>query len=308
MPALVDCTVVNDEVELLRARLRHLEGVVDRFVVVEARQDFRGRPKPAHVAASGVLDFAGTPITHLVLDDLGVHDSLGARDAAWARERTQRDALTALTDAFDPTDVLIVADVDEFPSREACEVLRRGIPAPVALEMEHCIGFLDLCTRHPWTFPFAVPAGEVGSPHELRFRSNRPLLLRSAGWHLSYLGGPDSQRHKLGTLAHTELDRDLLRNGRHLRRCARLGCHPSGTWKWLEHRPLERLPASLREDPYLSRHVFGPRSGPRALAAFGYALAVSIPAGENWTVNRALDTQRSIRRELRRRWGGAGVP
>jgi beta-1,4-mannosyl-glycoprotein beta-1,4-N-acetylglucosaminyltransferase len=308
VPALVDCTVVNDEVELLRARLRHLDGVVDRFVVVEARQDFRGRPKPAHVAASGVLDSARTPVTHLVLDDLGDHGRLGERDAAWAREKTQRDALTAVLDGLGPTDVVIVADVDELPSREACEVLRRGVPAPVALEMEHCIGFLDLCTRHPWALPFAAPVGELGSPHELRFRPDRPLVLRRAGWHLSYLGGPEAQRRKLGTLAHTELDRELLRDERHLRRCARLGCHPCGTWKWLQHRPLERLPASLREDPYLSRHVFGPRSRPRALAAFGYALAMSIPAGENWTVNRALDTQRSIRRALRRRWGGAGVP
>lgn len=43
-----DCVLLNDELDLLEFRPGELDGVVDRFVVVEAAQTFTGPVKPLH--------------------------------------------------------------------------------------------------------------------------------------------------------------------------------------------------------------------------------------------------------------------
>ena len=43
------------------------------------------------------------------------------------------------------------------------------------------------------------------------------LLIRNGGWHFSYLGGPERIARKLESFAHTDLDRDELKDLRRLR-------------------------------------------------------------------------------------------
>jgi hypothetical protein len=298
---LIDCTLVNDELDLYLARLRHLADHVDRFIVTEARVDYRGRPKPAHLLESGLLDDVELPITHIVLDDLPLAGRRAGEPDAWCRDRFQHDASIGPREALDPDDVLIVADVDEFPSHAACAVLRRGIPDVCTLEMTHCIGSLTTAARRAWVHPYAGPARSITSAFDARYANDRALQLRHAGWHFSYLDLPQTGGRKLATITHEELDRSFLKSDLHLRICNRLGCHPCGTIKVLRDLPVDSLSPALVDDPFLSTFVRAPRTRATRLAAAAYAAAVSVPARQNLRVNHTLDRARELRRAIRSR-------
>ena len=48
LPRLFDCFTFFNELDPLELRLRELDALVHRFVLVEAPQTFTGRPKPLH--------------------------------------------------------------------------------------------------------------------------------------------------------------------------------------------------------------------------------------------------------------------
>lgn len=43
---IIDCFTFFNELDVLEIRLRELDGVVDRFVLVEATLTHQGKPKP----------------------------------------------------------------------------------------------------------------------------------------------------------------------------------------------------------------------------------------------------------------------
>ena len=297
---LVDCVIVNDELDLLEARLEYLSGHgCDTFVIVEAREDFRGRRKPAHVEASTLLErFAAYDIHHVVLGTLPTHgDDEIAR--AWGRERSQRNAITEGLHDVPPDAVVMLLDVDEFPSPRGLADLRRVSDAPVSLRMVHCVGYANLRTRHPWDSPVAVPRHLLVQPHALRRDMGaRSGVVEQGGWHFSYLGGERRQRDKFAVTPHVELDQGWLKNPVHLAICHSLGCHPATTWKLLDRFDPAVLPKELLVEQVIAANVMERRGFARAVAASCYSSVVSVFVGENWRLRNARDRQRALRRRL----------
>lgn len=188
----------NDELELLEARLREGETVVDRWVVLEAEQTFTGQPKPLHFAENR-QQFGPwlERIEHVVASLPG--------GSPWDRERAQRDALASV--AIDPGDLVVLADGDELVAAWAWPVLeemtRNGT---VVLPMtQH---YFTLTWRTPLTLARTRAArrkdimsfsGWADIPYQ-----DFPAL-ENAGWHLSCLGGPQRLSRKLQSFSHTEI-------------------------------------------------------------------------------------------------------
>jgi hypothetical protein len=107
---IYDCFPFFNELELLEVRLHELDGLVDKFVLVEATKTFPGHPKPLHFADNRERFSAfADKIIHVVVEDMPGGD--GPRDH-WVRDRFQRNAIGRGLLNCQPDDVIMVSDMD----------------------------------------------------------------------------------------------------------------------------------------------------------------------------------------------------
>jgi Glycosyltransferase family 17 len=216
-PRVWDVFMLNTELDMLEVRLRELPQVY-RHVLVEAAADHQGHPKPLHYLDNRER-FAPwkDKIIHVVADHLPDHPN------PWVREHFQRDqALPALEDASDD-DIVLIADVDEFP------------PALFPLP-DPAISFRQRLAMYAvdWLYPdlhictVAARAGHVRKHGLAAVRDGRYGYPQAeGGWHITWLGGAEGQRAKLATICHTEMtayEASLLYDGK----CYNEGIHHSG--------------------------------------------------------------------------------
>lgn len=209
-----DTFLFFNELDLLEIRLHVLDGVVDRFVLVEATRDHAGRAKPLHFAESRdrfapFLD----RIVHVVVDDMPPGPD------RWRRENHQRRAILRGLGGCGPRDRVLVSDVDEIPRPEALEAELGRSGLSVFMQRYHAY-FLNFSAGDDarWPGTALVRRDQLGDPQRVRrYRSREPSwLLRhlppylarvpDGGWHFTYLGGVDSIILKMESFAHGELD------------------------------------------------------------------------------------------------------
>lgn len=197
-PVIYDGFMFYNELELLEIRLNELDRLVDRFILVEADVTFSGKKKPLVFQENRHLFEKFLPkITHVVVSDMP-----GGNDP-WVRERFQRNAIMRGVpgDAKD-TDLLIVSDVDEIPKAEA---IARALPIvePKALTMGAYSGYLNVLWGD-WSHAKICPVGSsrITEPEVLRHKGHERIV--DAGWHFSYLGGPEKVCQKMAAFSHQE--------------------------------------------------------------------------------------------------------
>ena len=193
-----------NELDLLEARLTEMARMVDRFVVIEARQTFRGAPKPLYFQENSHLFRRwSAQIDHVVVD-------LPEGPDAWAHERHQRNVahkiLADLGAAQD--DLVLLTDLDEVVRADRIDAAREAtVNSPVILMMTQYWYSLDWRQEDPWLHPKAFRYGQV--PGGTTFHDVRhtlfPVLVNS-GWHLSWFGDEDRFNYKLASFSHSEFD------------------------------------------------------------------------------------------------------
>jgi hypothetical protein len=145
---IVDCFMFNNEFDMLLVRLLELAPVVDFFVLVEANVSHSGVHKPALFAHHAHLFQAFAPqLVHVQLhagDFEAATAALPAQSRNWAWEEYSRAAVSRglrrierlLQRALAPSDVVMVADVDEVPRRAFARSLRLcAVPLPAKMSM-----------------------------------------------------------------------------------------------------------------------------------------------------------------------------
>jgi beta-1,4-mannosyl-glycoprotein beta-1,4-N-acetylglucosaminyltransferase len=208
---IFDTFLFNDELDVLRMRLEELAGKVDRHVLVEARYDHQGNPKPLYYGENRDL-FApwSDRITHVIADV-----PTRAEDGnPWAREYAQRMAVwRGLDGDVEPADLVLVCDVDEIPSDTALSLKPDG---PVAMGMRLAMFAVD------WVHPYETRIAIAGRAKDLvtvplfSLRDNGPRgqlpLVDGCGWHFTWLGGPAAIERKASQFCHLEL-REMILEG-----------------------------------------------------------------------------------------------
>lgn len=202
-----DCVMLRDELDMLQLRLEELDATGAVTVVVEATRDHQGHPKPLHFAENSAR-FArwNDRIRHIVVTDLPEHPN------PWVREHAQRDtALAALQDAADD-DLVLIADIDEIPDPGIFELTFDG-PA-LTLVQRVCVFAVDWAHVPELTsvLTTAAHARTVGSLAKIRDNRGAYPQVHNAGWHFSWLGGPEACLEKTDAFCHLE-SRDIVREG-----------------------------------------------------------------------------------------------
>jgi Glycosyltransferase family 17 len=138
---IFDTFMFDGELALLQHRLTESYDLVDYFVLVEARRTYSDRPKPLVFAAHRAeFHWAASKLRVVTLDSLG-----GPGLSSRKRASLQRNAvLLALRDAL-ASDVVLLLDADEIPSRELLLRLRAGsVTLPCRLAMTRHHEFMDV--------------------------------------------------------------------------------------------------------------------------------------------------------------------
>jgi hypothetical protein len=263
--AVWDCFMFNNEFALLDYRLRLLDPVVDHFVVIEATRTHTGQPKPANFAEQAwrYAKYSGK-IRHVVVDDM-------PEDASpWALERYQRSGVQRGLDAVEPTDIVMIGDVDEVPDPAIIPTLKATLRQPARLVMRHFIFAGNFELPDAWTDgTMAARGDQLGDQRiavlmgdaDAQWSAENDHLIPAAGCHLSFLGGEDAVAAKLRATPHQEFAVPALSRSRHLARCVTLGVHVAGVYA-IKRRRRERLPSMLVPLTNMHPELFDFRPGP----------------------------------------------
>ena len=223
-PKIYDCFLFYNEFELLDIRLRELYDKVDKFVLVEACETFRGKPKEFLYAQNKKRfeKFADKIIY------IPIHERLNTQNP-WERERYQRNQILKGLAECNSNDIILISDADEIISAQKLSSLvtplkNKKVDVVVAIQKMYN-GYLNRF-QGLWQGTVAVRYKDVGrlslkkvrrlrnlKPRELRkTKMERFLLLPDAGWHFTSMGGVDRFITKIESFSHAELDTAAIKN------------------------------------------------------------------------------------------------
>lgn len=208
-PRIYDCFIFNNEMEILRERLKQLYPVVDRFIIVEATKTHSGRPKELVFKPEFVGGYANK-ITYIVVDDLPEVEGT-ITDKSWARERHQRDAIMrGLTDCRD-NDIIIISDCDEIPSPSAIQAYN-GTSEVRSFDMDLFYYDHNTKSKDKWREAKIASYAKVKELSPCGIRYTKAEVIPNGGEHLSYFGGVDAIIRKIENTAHVEYDNDHFKD------------------------------------------------------------------------------------------------
>jgi hypothetical protein len=159
----------------------------------------------------------------------------------WAREHAQREHVRfGLRDAK-PDDVILHGDVDEIPSELVARHIRpEGF---ISFTQRGHFWAVDWLYPEPWYGTVAGRFRDVTSFGGMRDMRNIARKLPDAGWHLSWLGGPDVAMAKVGSFCHPEVEHRIrkglendsfIREGFHVDGLRMKAVEVDSTWpKWI---------------------------------------------------------------------------
>lgn len=228
---IYDTFMFWNELDMLECRLTELDGVVDKFVLIECGETHQGAKKPSvYLPNADRFRAWASKIEHVWVDRLEAPDPFGKEHEQ--RERT-RDGLIRL--GIKPHDIVIHSDIDEIPAPatvlkvEQTLVENAGKSKLIAFNQRMFCFAVDW--EHPcgWQGPVAARYKDIKSFTTMR--NSRQLygpltVLYEAGHHMSWLGGPGPAVQKLGAFLHAEMAfmKSDISSGRH----SREGYHVDG--------------------------------------------------------------------------------
>ncbi|MES2345915.1 MAG: hypothetical protein V4494_08280 [Chlamydiota bacterium] len=217
-PCIYDCFLFYNEYDLLEMRLEEMYPVVDKFIIVEARETFRGNEKPLNFLdhQDRFQKFADK-ITYIPVKEHFETDN------PWLRERYQRDQIMRGLKSCKKKDIVLISDVDEIVRAEkmleiVSSLVSKKLQA-VVLEQKMYFGHLNrfqglwkgtIATTYEHMTrlsPRIVRKMRHMKSKRLRTSSiSRICLIEDGGWHFSSIGGVDQYLDKIRAFSHQELD------------------------------------------------------------------------------------------------------
>jgi hypothetical protein len=211
-PRIIDTFPFHDELDVLEMRLTEIYDAVDAFVLVEADVTHQDAPKPYHFSDNAER-FAPWADKITVVRATGLPTKTAAPDP-WAREHAQRDWIAEGLAQLDLTgsDIVLQSDVDEIPRTLHARNVRPGGGFVVFGQRGHfwAIDWFYPIEWHGTVAGTVASLSRIGSRPLVKMRDIRltgtcPQHMRDAGWHLSWLGGPERVSKKLGAFCHPEV-------------------------------------------------------------------------------------------------------
>ena len=227
---LVDCFIFYNEIDVLKKRLRYLDGVVDKFILVESTVTHRGEEKKLFYDENKKeFEEWSDRIIHII-----IRDNPTDKDP-WIRENFQRNCITRGLDEFKDDDIVMVSDVDEIPNRTTLR-----LPPDVKMCSYNMIAFQYnfnyIQELEPW-YGTVITTKEVlmqVSPQKMREMRWSIPRYKNAGWHLSSFGDEVFVANKIQNYAHCHDDTHKDVNVETFKKLIDEGIHADGKYKLIK--------------------------------------------------------------------------
>lgn len=194
--AVYDTFLFFNEFDLLDIRINELRDAVQTFILIEAPWTHSGREKPLYFTEAkkaGKL----SPIVAKELDRIMVVvPETCPGDLPSQREAWSRAALNLLDPGmFRESDTVLHGDVDEIPRSEV--ILRNSWKKGIFVLQQRSYYYYLNCVdpEYRWLGTRMCQVRYLKPFQDLRFWGG--TILPDAGWHLSFMGGPEKIREKI---------------------------------------------------------------------------------------------------------------
>lgn len=207
--AIIDLFYFNNELDVLEIRLNILDSVVDKFVIVEARETFSGVPKPLHYLENKER-FAkwNDKIIHHIAEETPelrkqaiLSPNTGNGEHYWVREFIQKESAKEALKFCDDNDIVFISDVDEVWNKpdkfEGLKVIANAcIIKPVQIPYMY---YLNQRTDEDWlgwtgTIWTKYKNIKDACINHLRTDSMTEYFVIGSGWHFNSIGGKEKKR------------------------------------------------------------------------------------------------------------------
>ena len=227
---IVDCFIFYNEFDILKKRLRYLDSVVDKFVLVESTVTHRGEPKELFFENNKELFSEWIDkIIHII-----VRDNPEDKDP-WSRENFQRNCITRGLNGVPQDALIMVSDVDEIPNKDFIK-LPSNVEACSFNMIAFQYSFKYIQTHEPW-FGTVLTRKEFlvkVTPQQLRDNRWRVPFYKNAGWHLSSFGDETFVANKIHNYAHCHDESSQNKNVGVFKQYIENGIHADGKNKLVE--------------------------------------------------------------------------
>ena len=201
---------------MLTYRLNILNDIVDYFVLVESTHTFVGKEKPLFYKENKQLfEKFNHKIIHIIVDN-SPHKYPNIefeKKEQWNNEKFQRNCISRGIDKLELNnqDIIIIADVDEIPKIEILEQIKnKDIVVDInILELDFYYYNLHSKMDHLWYHTKILTFEKYNELNigcdKIRFYDC--VIIKNAGWHLSYFGNEKFIKNKLENFSHQEFNK-----------------------------------------------------------------------------------------------------
>lgn len=224
---VIDSFIFFNEVELLKLRLHYLNDVVDYFVISESNYTHSGKIK-SYYLNKVLLELPENIVRKIIrlkyepdISQFNFDRDIEWCDLSndyWKLERAQRNLITDNLSQFSPTDMFMVSDLDEIPSKETVEEYKNVMTENGEMLKNFCavvkskLFYYNFSTfqNSDWDGTVISTVGnaiQVGCDY-LRYNRSQFYSIEDGGFHFSTFGDVNRIRTKIKSFAHQEFNKE----------------------------------------------------------------------------------------------------
>jgi beta-1,4-mannosyl-glycoprotein beta-1,4-N-acetylglucosaminyltransferase len=224
---IVDTFMFYNELDILEKRLKLLDNVVDKFVLVESEETHVGNPKPLFFQEnrerySKWLD----KITHVVVKK----SELSFETDKYSLEKHQRHEIVKGLEDIPDDAIVMISDVDELPDPDIVKIVKPDVAFHMFM-FEYSFDYMF--TGELWVGTVLTNAKRVRQfgPNYFRYHRWSFPVIRQAGWHCSSFGDSKHVFNKIQNYLHASDDKHQGQTLEDFEKYVKNGIHSDGMTK-----------------------------------------------------------------------------
>ena len=240
---LIDSFLFFQELDLLEIRLEYLYPFVDHFIIIEAKQSFKGSPKrfifeqnrerykkyldkiiyhkieDIHFSYEGLIKFlekSNSKARKNISKFIKKHEYYDKNNLSYILDTYHRECIhIALYNNCKDEDIILLSDLDEIPSFEIVKMLReKNSLTDFSVFVQHEFQYyLNNYAKNNWFGTIAAPYKIIKdySFNQLRKNSKRFKIISNSGYHFTSIGNKKAIINKIENWGHQEFNHIIIK-------------------------------------------------------------------------------------------------
>ena len=235
---IIDAFSFFNEKELVQLRIKYLDQLIDKFVIIEADHTHQGKKKDwnfENILNNQLKKFSDKIDYHKIKIDLnhvskldGWRSSSEKGGLGFKMDNFQRNYIQEACKNFSSEDIILISDLDEIPSKNKINFIKNcdlNEIAPVGFEQYLFHLNCNYLNIEKWIGTIAITKKLLDKFKPQKFRNSRYNIsfLAHAGWSFSSFGNINRIEEKFNAFAHDEFNSEKFKEEMHIKNCKEKG-------------------------------------------------------------------------------------